>query len=141
MIYITKNTTNNIVLELTQTTTLITPNYLFELINESNIDAPKRYFTTPDVSLYINRYNEFIFVDADNGSDTDGNDIPMNWNFSQYQYNIYVSSAVIDINDVSSIIATEPISTGRMIVTGIDNTVDPVYDNNIPDETDNDVYA
>lgn len=140
MIYILKNTENNIVLELTNLTTILNPNYLFEFINESNINQPYRYFTTDDISAYPCRYNEFILTESDAGSDGNGNDVDINFDNGQYKYNVYATSSIIDVDNVASIISNDPISTGRMVVSGIDETVDPVYDTNIPDNTIDDTY-
>jgi hypothetical protein len=140
MIYILKNTSNNIVLELSNIITIVDPYILFEFINESNVDMPKRYFTTPNISIYKHRYDEFLLVEADSGEDNNADNVPINLQTGQYRYNIYSSSSVIDVNDVVSIIANEPISTGRMLVSGTDLTVDPVYDSNILDATSTNVY-
>lgn len=140
MIYIIKNTTNNIVLELSGLTNETNPYYLFEFIDENNVDKPKRYFTTPNISTSIDRYDEFVMIESDNGSDTNADDSSINWNNGQYKYNIYISLSVIDIDDVVSIITNKPISTGRMVVNGIDETVDVIYDSNITDATTESVY-
>lgn len=140
MIYIEKNTTNNIILELKGLYTTSTPYFLFEFIFESNLNQPYRYFTTDNISSFQNRYDEFVLEESDSGSDTNADDEPMNLNNGQYIYNIYISSSVIDVDDVVSIISNEPISTGRMVVSGTDLIVDPIYDSGVIDDTQDDTY-
>lgn len=140
MIIINKNTTNNITLELHLIAQIATPYYLFEFVSEYTTQETKTYFTTPNISTYLNRYDEFILVDDDTVAQGNVDDAPINLNAGQYRYNIYVSSTPIDITDFGSVIANEPISTGRMLVKGINDEIDEVYDNVIPDTSTPSVY-
>jgi hypothetical protein len=62
MIFLQKNTTNKVVLTLTENSRLSNPFYLFEFTNEFQnypLDNPPIYFTTPDLSNATIRFNLF----------------------------------------------------------------------------------
>jgi hypothetical protein len=131
MIYIEKNTENTFVLELKWLGTMVaTPYYLFEFINEFDIERVSRFFTTPDVSNSTNRYNKFILEESDSGSDGNVDSLPINLVSGQYKYNVYRSDSPIDIDDdiqISDIVSNNPISTARMVVEGDNQIIDSVY--------------
>jgi hypothetical protein len=61
MIYIEQGVVNQVVLTLTEVTTVPTPHYLFAFTNEFNtISSSTQLFTTADTSLYPERYNLFV---------------------------------------------------------------------------------
>jgi len=131
MIYIEKNTEQNFVLELDCLHNIQSPNYLFEfigIVNDSTI-----YFTTPNISIHTGRYDEFTITDDDTltsiktGDVVRSDDSAINFNDGQYDYNVYVTDQVIDINNVTSIIDQGSISTGKMVVVGEDSVLDDVY--------------
>lgn len=63
MIKITKNSTNRVVLSLTENVTLTATTYfLFEFINDDTQDTV--LFTAADVSTNIPRYNEFSIIES-----------------------------------------------------------------------------
>lgn len=121
MIYLHKDETNTVILELTSVSSLMSPFYLFEFINDMNDDIT--YFTAEDLSTYKCRYNRFnvietipVNVDPINGT--------INLLSGSYRYNIYEATLpTIDPNDTTGKI----ISTGKVIVNGIDDEIDPVY--------------
>jgi hypothetical protein len=58
MIILTLDQDSTVVLTLSEKALEDNPIYLFEFINQNSND--KIYFTTTDVSAYIERYNEFV---------------------------------------------------------------------------------
>lgn len=126
MVIIDKNTVNTIILTLQESTSIVNPNYLFEFIYEDDKSVLPIYFTTPDLSTSLIRYNKFEITEDDLGSTTGGNDIPLNLKNGQYKYVIYATSIVIDIDNIDFNDFTQ-IETGRMIVNGIQTNIDPRY--------------
>lgn len=61
MISITKNSTNNIILTLSEKTTIIGATYLFEVISDVTSDV--KCFIAPDISINPLRFNEFNFIE------------------------------------------------------------------------------
>ena len=116
MIYLNKNTTNTVILELTNVSSLLSPNYLFEFINNINPNNIT-YFTAQDLSSFKCRYNRFEIIENNTS-------IPLSGQVSlisgSYNYNIYESSAI-----TLSVSATtgKVISTGKVIVDGLDTNI------------------
>lgn len=128
MINIKKDTTNTIVLELSSIMGASYSNFLFEFTPEWINESPSRYFTTPNTSPYINRYDEFVLTEDSLGATTQAVDnAPIQLTSGQYKYNVYASISNIDINDLSTLLATDAIQTGRMLVTGTDSFIHSVY--------------
>ena len=61
MIQITKNSTNTVVLSLSEKTTLVSAKYLFEFIKDQ--DNTTIYFISADISVNPKMYNEFAIVE------------------------------------------------------------------------------
>lgn len=115
MIYIAKNSLNNIVLTLTESSSLSSPYYLFEFISDWQLGDNKTslFFTTPDVSLFQDRYNLFHLYESPTGSTSGGINLPLNLENGQYSYNVYESSAqTISISATTGVV----IESGRMVV-------------------------
>ncbi len=112
MIYIKKNEINNFVLTLTENSRIQNPNFLFEFKNEFILGSTPIYFSTPDLSNYPNRYNQFELNETTSGSTTGGTG-SLSLLSGQYEYTVYESSA-----STLSISATTGriIEVGRMIV-------------------------
>ena len=66
-ILINENTTSNLTLTLKEKTTLSSPIYLFQFRNVT--EKVSYYCIMADISLYKDRYNEFVF--------TEGTDLPL----------------------------------------------------------------
>lgn len=123
MIYIEKGKTNNIVLTLSETSKLTTPNFLFIFLNEYNLEAQSITFSTPDISSYTNRYNQFIIVESATGSSTGGYNVPLKLVSGQYKYTVYEGlTASLDINNTTGVIIEE----GRMVVSGDDDNIETI---------------
>jgi hypothetical protein len=90
MIRLTKGSTQNIILTLTEKQLLTNPNYLFVFTNRSaNTEVKFVSLNNTDISQYKDRYNEFSIV--------------TNTNFStalngQYDYDIYEQTSTSNLN-------------------------------------------
>ena len=113
MIYINKDEVNNIVLTLSEVSTLTNPYYLFVFQNEMNPESTPILFTTPDISAYPERFNQF---ELDEPVDVD-------LMKGQYSYSVYESLIPpTSIQDTTG----EVIEEGRMVVSGA--IVNSIYD-------------
>lgn len=105
MIYIEKGVVNQIILTLTEVSTLANPFYLFVFQNEMDqLSAPITFFTA-DISTYPERFNQFEL------------DEPVDIDFvkGQYTYSIYEST----VNPPTIANSTGlVIEEGRMVVSG-----------------------
>ncbi len=116
MIYIDKDSTNTIVLTLDESSKLINPHYLFSFENEYNLESSLIWWTTSDVSSYVNRYNQFNLIESSTGSTTGGINTPLKLTSGQYIYTVYESlTQTLDVNDTTGVI----LEKGRMIVSNI----------------------
>jgi hypothetical protein len=61
--YIIKNTSNTVVVTLTEKATITNHDWLFEFSNGLE-GSPKKYCSAVDISLYPERYNEFVIIDG-----------------------------------------------------------------------------
>ena len=90
MIRLTKGQTHSVILTLTEKQLLTNPNYLFVFTNRSaNTEIKFVRLNNTDLSIYKDRYNEFLFV--------------TNTNFStalngQYDYVVYEQTSTSNTN-------------------------------------------
>lgn len=122
MIYISKNTLNNVVLTLNESSTLSNPFYLFQFTNDWNVEENPTsiFFTTPDVSNFTERYNLFEITESVTGSTTGGTSVALSLVNGQYNYNVYESSAsTLSISATTGTV----IESGRMVVGDIIQTL------------------
>jgi len=110
MIFLKKNQTNNFIVTLREESRLDNPTYVFEFINVFNLSSDPIIWTSPDISNYTNRYNQFKLIESISGSTTGGIDTELSLIGGQYKYNVYKSTG-----QTISISAT----TGRILETGI----------------------
>lgn len=123
MIYIQKSATNSVVLTLSESSKLPTPYFLFVFLNEYNLEAQSITFSTPDISSYTNRYNQFVIVESAAGSKTGGYNVPLSLVSGQYKYTVYEGpTASLDINTTTGIVIEE----GRMVVSGDDDDIETI---------------
>lgn len=126
MIYIEKNNLNKIAIEAIQGIPSNQIYWLFEMINETAIIEKSIFFTTPDISPSPNRYNLFEIDEISTGSTASLVDnIPINLDTGQWRVNLYsnvnpwVLSSTFSTGDI--------IQTVRMIVSGTNSIVNPIY--------------
>lgn len=113
MIYINKDEVNSIVLTLTEVSTLTNPYYLFVFQNEMNPESTPILFTSPDISSYPERFNQFLLDEP----------VDVELNKGQYSYSVYESLIPpTSIEDTTG----EVIEEGRMVVSGA--IVNSIYD-------------
>jgi hypothetical protein len=118
MIYINKNSTNNFVLTLNETSRLTNPYYLFQFTNDYVLDSKSILWSQVDTSSYTNRYNQFKLIEATSGSTSGGTAVSLSLIAGQYDYKVYESTG-----QTLSISATTGriVETGRMVVAGLPN--------------------
>ena len=108
MIYIEQGVVNQIVLTLSEVTTVANPHYLFVFTNEMNTTSTGQLFTAPDTSAYPERYNLFSLDEPNDISLIQG----------QFTYQIYESNLPfvlpLSISQTTGIVIEE----GRMVVSG-----------------------
>jgi hypothetical protein len=114
MIYITKESTNTIVLELAPSDPTVFTGYLFRFEYEGRLDRPVYWFYTPDVSPAPSRYQEFELVETATGATGAVNNIPISLYEGQWRYDVYGSFTSADPSDPTT--APWLIQTGRMLV-------------------------
>lgn len=113
MIYINKDEVNNIVLTLSEVSSLNNPYYLFVFQSEFNPEADPIYFTSLDISNYPERFNQFLLDEP----------IDVELIKGQYTYSVYESLEVPStIDDTTGNIIEE----GRMVVSG--SVINSIYD-------------
>jgi hypothetical protein len=130
MIYIIRNTTNQVVLTLTESVTIPNPFFIFSFqpLATLNEYQPLIYFTTLDVSNYCNRYNLFEITEDDAGSTNGGNDIPLYLKPGQYQYKVYQSTtSSLNPNTFGSLLEEGKMVVGDLTQPDQDTGVTEIY--------------
>lgn len=122
MIYLDKDTTNEVILELTSVSSLLLPEYLFKFTNDVNPNNIT-YFTGTDLSTYKCRYNRFQVIET-GSTYVNLTASTVNLISGSYTYDIYEATGT-----TLSVSATtgEIISTGKVIVNGTDTNIPDVY--------------
>ena len=82
--YIVKNTSNTVVVTLDEKAVSTTHDWLFEFKNEQT--GGIKYCSADDISLYPERYNEFVIVDAPVEIPLNGT---LNFNSGSWSYKVY----------------------------------------------------
>jgi hypothetical protein len=130
MIYIIRNTTNQVVLTLTESVTIPNPFFIFSFqpLATLNEYQPLIYFTTLDVSNYCNRYNLFEITEDDAGSTNGGNNIPLYLKPGQYQYKVYQSTtSSLNPNTFGSLLEEGKMVVGDLTQPDQDTGVTEIY--------------
>jgi hypothetical protein len=115
VIIINKNSTNTVVLTLSEKTTLTNAVYLFEVINDQSGEV--KCFIAEDISTNKIRFNEFNFIE-------NATEDLLNGTFELglsgfYTYNVYEQTSTTNLDPL---LATNKIETGKL------NLVDNVSD-------------
>lgn len=122
MMYINKNTSNDVILELTSVSSLLSPNYLFKLTQDTDV-SNITYFTGTDLSTFKCRYNRFEVIETGT-TYVNLTASTVNLRSGSYRYDVYESTAsTLSVSATTGTI----ISTGKAIVNGIDNEIPLVY--------------
>ena len=94
MILINENTSNTVILTLSEKTTLLNVNYLFEVYNDmTNI---YKYFIAQDISTNKGRYNEFNIIENIIEFPLVGQINLITEGF--YKYNVYEQASASNLN-------------------------------------------
>lgn len=122
MILINKNTTNTVILTLSEKTTLTNAVYLFEVINDMSNEV--KCFIADDISTNKLRYNEFEFIE-------NVTEDLLNGTFSLelsgfYKYNVYEQ---ISTTNLDPLLALNLIDKGKLNVVSQLSSY-PVYTGN-----------
>jgi len=124
MIYLTRNTSNTVVLELTSNTSILNPYYVFEFTSDIYPNNTVK-FTANDQSNFKCRYNLFTLTETGSTSVNLLNGI-INLKTGSYTYNIYqMSNSATTINDL--VTTGKTVDTGKVIVVGTDYDLNPIY--------------
>jgi hypothetical protein len=113
MIYIEQGELNNIVLTLTESTTISNPVYLFKFTWELTDSISPIYWVGTDLSAYPQRYNLF---ELEEGTDA-------TFRIGQYKYEVYESANPIVVDDETTEGVLDKIEEGRMVVNGTATTI------------------
>ena len=110
MIQITKGTTNNVALTLTEKCTLTSPYYLFVFQSDETRNLYK--FIAADTSTHPDRYNLFAIVETDSSPDPlDGEiELPI---VGFYKYKIYEQTSSTNLDPA---LATGIVEVGKVQV-------------------------
>lgn len=110
MIYVEKAVNTRVALTLSESSTLVSPYYLFVISSDFNTSFTPIVFTTPDLSGHPERFNLFDF----------NLDIPM----GEYTYTVYESATTpTDIDDTTGIV----VESGILIVHTTEDVNTSVY--------------
>lgn len=109
MILINKNTSNTVVLTLSEKTTLTNAKYLFEVINDMSNDV--KCFIAADISTNKLRYNEFVFIENVTEDLLNGTFSLLLSGF--YKYNVYEQASTTNLNPL---LALNLIDKGKLNV-------------------------
>ncbi len=107
MIIINKNSTNIVVLTLSEKTTLTNAVYLFEVINDQSGEV--KCFIAEDISNNKLRFNEFNFIENETEDLLNGTfELGLS---GFYAYNVYEQTSATNLDPL---LATNKIETGKL---------------------------
>jgi len=109
VILINKNTTNTVILTLSEKTTLTNAVYLFEVINDMSNEV--KCFIAADISTNKLRYNEFEFIENVTEDLLNGTFTLTLSGF--YKYNVYEQTSTTNLNPL---LALNLIDKGKLNV-------------------------
>lgn len=115
MILINKNSTNNIILSLSEKTTLTNAVYLFEVINDQT--QVSKCFIADDISTNKESFNEFDLIENSTEDLLNGTFELIETGF--YKFNIYEQSSTTNLDPT---LATNLIEKGKLLCVGTETT-------------------
>lgn len=130
MIFIERNTVNEVPLTLTEEVTIPAPFFVFSFQHISTLNEyqPLIFFTAPDLSDYCNRYNLFEITESDSGSTTGGDNIPLYLKPGQYEYKAYESTTgSLDPDTFGKLLEEGKMVVGDMTEPDQDTAVTDIY--------------
>jgi hypothetical protein len=119
MLLIRKNTNSNIVLTLEENRTLTNPYYLFEFKNEMSLQNV--YFIAPDITIAVERYNEFIITETSGTPDYTSGTVELSPE-GMWTYRVFEQLSSTNLNP-SLADNTTPLEVGIVRVIGTEGTV------------------
>ena len=119
MIRFLKNSTNNVVVTLTENSTVTNPIYLFLFTNQTS-NVPY-YFIGTDTSIYKTRYNKFSIVEKV-GANTLNGEVTLGLN-GFYNYKVYQTS-LSNTSGLANAAAAVPYITKTVEVGVVDVVLD-----------------
>jgi hypothetical protein len=123
MININKNSSNTVVLTLTEKSTLLNPNYLFSFTSTTDFNNIVNFIAT-DTSTYKSRYNTFNIIETGTTfTNLTGGTINLNPN-GMWDYKIYEQQSPTNLFISGT---TGIVEVGKVIVNGVDLSILPVY--------------
>lgn len=109
MIVVNKNSTNNVMLTLSEKTTLTNAVYLFEVINDQSGEV--KCFIANDISPNSVRFNEFNLIENTTENLLNGTfELPLT---GFYTYNVYEQTSTTNLDPL---LATNKVETGKLEV-------------------------
>jgi hypothetical protein len=124
MIYINKNTINDIVLTLNEN--FDGNNFLFKFTYQANLSNPSLYWWN-DAIYSCERYNHFKIEDNDTNGIFGATSGVLNLKPGQYKYEVWGSEDIINESNYLIVASQSSIEEGRLVVNGIDTTIDKRY--------------
>ena len=114
MIFLTRDTINNVILTLTEkvTITASTPYFLFSFTNDDTNVA--KLFSAPDTSLYTSRFNQFSLTVTGGTESLTGGTIDISDN-GYWKYIVYEMTGQTNL-DISG--TTSVVENGKMFLCG-----------------------
>ena len=120
MLYIKKNSLNNVVVTVSQNKTLANPNYLFSF--EHILSKEKVRFYPKDISTSKSRYDEFSFYEGEEPAGYTGDTPYVIFPFDgQYYYGVYEMVTTASTNPSY---AFDKLEEGRAVIEDINNPYD-----------------
>lgn len=118
MLVVNKSSNNELILTITEKSTLTDPVYLFKFTSDYN--STSKYVIIEDTSDYTYRYNKFILTESVTEVLTSGT---VNFNPSGFwSYEVYEQTSTSNLNPQLSD-NTQPLERGKMLVIGDSITI------------------
>ena len=115
MLTIDKLSTNQLVLTLTEKSTIADPSYLFQFINDSS--KVETLFNMQDLSGYQRRYNRFELIETSGSTSPSGGTVTLDYGFGTYK--VYESvTPTLSISGTTGLVLEE----GKTFTNGYPST-------------------